>query len=108
QSIPKLPAKTVSHCLLLPAPPRQEKNHCYCQRLSQHLIYQTVYQNPNQSNGTQYAGKMYSLGSMFRKKIPPLANSFTRFLVLYLMKSRSKKMPLKHLDWNPTSQRRSC
>ena len=32
------------------------------QRLSQHLIAQSTYQNPNQSNGPQYAGKMYSLG----------------------------------------------
>ncbi|KNZ52392.1 hypothetical protein VP01_3597g1, partial [Puccinia sorghi] len=28
------------------------------QRLSQHLIAQTAYQNPNQSNGPQYAGKI--------------------------------------------------
>ncbi|KNZ58050.1 hypothetical protein VP01_2005g2 [Puccinia sorghi] len=32
------------------------------QCLSQHLIAQTAYQNPNQSNGPQYSGNMYSLG----------------------------------------------
>ncbi|KNZ64697.1 hypothetical protein VP01_10037g1, partial [Puccinia sorghi] len=32
------------------------------QNLSQHLIAQTAYQNPNKSNGSQYSGKMYSLG----------------------------------------------
>ncbi|KNZ56326.1 hypothetical protein VP01_2433g3, partial [Puccinia sorghi] len=71
------------------------------------------YQNPNQSNGPQYSGKMYSLGwqkgceeasklgitfvaamvskdqdgnrDMFLNKTPSFANSFTWFLVLYLM-----------------------
>ncbi|KNZ50101.1 hypothetical protein VP01_459g1, partial [Puccinia sorghi] len=32
------------------------------QCLSQHLIAQTAYQNTNQSNVPQYAGKMYGLG----------------------------------------------
>jgi len=32
------------------------------QSLSQHLIAQSTFQNPNKSNGPQYAGKMYSLG----------------------------------------------
>ncbi|KNZ48478.1 hypothetical protein VP01_5640g1, partial [Puccinia sorghi] len=39
--------------------------------------------------------------AMFLNKTPAFANGSTRFLVLYLIKSRSKKTPLKHLDWNP-------
>ncbi|KNZ57871.1 hypothetical protein VP01_2051g1 [Puccinia sorghi] len=30
--------------------------------VNQHLIAQTAYQNPNQSNGPQYAGNIYSVG----------------------------------------------
>ncbi|KNZ61554.1 hypothetical protein VP01_1385g4, partial [Puccinia sorghi] len=33
----------------------------------QHLIAQTAYQNPNQSNGPQYAGKMYSIAAKVAK-----------------------------------------
>ena len=32
------------------------------QFLSQHLIAQTKFQNPNKSNGPAYSGNMYSLG----------------------------------------------
>ncbi|KNZ64135.1 hypothetical protein VP01_10628g1, partial [Puccinia sorghi] len=36
--------------------------------------------------------------AMFLNKKPSFANSSTWFPVLYFMKSRSNKMPLKHLD----------
>ncbi|KNZ51264.1 hypothetical protein VP01_4017g1, partial [Puccinia sorghi] len=41
----------------------------YQQHISQHHIAQSTYQNPNQSNRPQYAGKMYSLGWQKRYEI---------------------------------------
>ncbi|KNZ59749.1 hypothetical protein VP01_166g11 [Puccinia sorghi] len=85
------------------------------QCLSQHLIAQTAYQNPNQSNAPQCSGDQQRLQriqtdiasskAIFLNKTPSLANISTLFPVLYLMKSRSNTIPLKHLDWNPTSKK---
>ncbi|KNZ54390.1 hypothetical protein VP01_295g3 [Puccinia sorghi] len=100
------------------------------QNLIQQLIAQSTYHNPNQSNGPRYACNMYILGCKNGYKISSKAGKgskesegyhklqthvpeqknfidecVTWFVVLYLMKSSRKTMPLTHLDWSQTSKR---